>query len=173
MKTSAVTIAVAAAVACVPSSLAFAPAQASASARQSSAIQRNMFSGAGEAAPKEDGDPEEAKKMEEMAAAMGMSVKEYQLGIGARLRMEKQFDEMRLTGGDESKGVTVERDGNSPPKHLVVMVTEEGKALGKEGLEKELIAALKASSDEADKAKASAQQDMMAYIGEEMKKMGA
>ena len=170
MKTSAVSIAVAAAVACVPSSLAFAPAPAS--ARQS-LIQRNMFSGAGEAAPKEDGDPEEAKKMEEMAAAMGMSVQEYQLGIGARLRMEKQLDEIRLTGGDESKGVTVERDANTPSKHLVVKVTEEGKALGKEGLEKELIAALKASSDEAGKARGKAQQDMMAYIGEEMKKMGA
>ena len=170
MKTSAVSIAVAAAVACVPSSLAFSPAPAS--ARQS-LIQRNMFSGAGEAAPKEDGDPEEAKKMEEMAAAMGMSVQEYQLGIGARLRMEKQLDEIRLTGGDESKGVTVERDANTPSKHLVVKVTEEGKALGKEGLEEELIAALKASSDEAGKARGNAQQDMMAYIGEEMKKMGA
>ena len=170
MKTSAVSIAVTAAVACVPSSLAFAPSPAS--ARQS-LIQRNMFSGAGEAAPKEDGDPEEAKKMEEMAAAMGMSVQEYQLGIGARLRMEKQLDEIRLTGGDESKGVTVERDANTPSKHLVVKVTEEGKALGKEGLEKELIAALKASSDEAGKARGKAQQDMMAYIGEEMKKMGA
>ena len=168
MKTSAVSIAVAAAVACVPSSLAFAPAPA-----RQSLIQRNMFSGAGEAAPKEDGDPEEAKKMEEMAAAMGMSVQEYQLGIGARLRMEKQLDEIRLTGGDESKGVTVERDANTPSKHLVVKVTEEGKALGKEGLEKELIAALKASSDEAGKARGKAQQDMMAYIGEEMKKMGA
>ena len=132
-----------------------------------------MFSGAGEAAPKEDGDPEEAKKMEEMAAAMGMSVQEYQLGIGARLRMEKQLDEMRLTGGDESKGVTVEKDANTPAKHLVVKVTEEGKALGKEALEKELLAALKASSDEASKARGKAQQDMMAYIGEEMKKMGA
>ena len=171
MKTSAVSIAVAAAAACVPSSFAFAPAPA-ASARQS-LIQRNMFSGAGEAAPKEDGDPEEAKKMEEMAAAMGMSVQEYQLGVGARLRMEKQLDELRLTGGDEAKGVTVERDANTPSKHLVVNVTEEGKALGKEGLEKELIAALKASSDEAGKARGKAQQDMMAYIGEEMKKMGA
>ena len=172
MKTSAVSIAVAAAVACVPSSFAFAPA--SASARQSpSAIQRNMFSGAGEAAPKEDGDPEETKRMEEMAAAMGMSVQEYQLGVGARLRMEKQLDELRLTGGDEAKGVTVERDANTPSKHLVVNVTEEGKALGKEGLEKELILALKASSDEAGKARGKAQQDMMAYIGEEMKKMGA
>jgi len=132
-----------------------------------------MFSGAGEAAPKEDGDPEEAKKMEEMAAAMGMSVQEYQLGIGARMRMEKQLDEARVAGGDAAKGVTVERDANTPSKHLIVTVTEEGKALGKAGLETELVAALKASSDEASKSRNKAQQDMMAYIGEEMKKMGA
>uniref|UniRef100_A0A7S0AXB4 Peptidylprolyl isomerase n=1 Tax=Minutocellus polymorphus TaxID=265543 RepID=A0A7S0AXB4_9STRA len=170
MKTSALSIALAA-VACVPSSLAFAPAS-SASSRQAVGTQRNMFSGAGEAAPKEDGDPEEAKQMEDMAAAMGMSVQEYQLGVGARVRMEGQLDEMRITGGDAAKGVTVEKDGNTPAKHLVITVTEEGKALGKAELEKELVAALKSSGEEAAKSRGKAQQDMMAYIGEEMKKFG-
>eukprot|EP00561_Arcocellulus_cornucervis_P006096 CAMPEP_0185809306 /NCGR_PEP_ID=MMETSP1322-20130828/6129_1 /TAXON_ID=265543 /ORGANISM="Minutocellus polymorphus, Strain RCC2270" /LENGTH=173 /DNA_ID=CAMNT_0028505571 /DNA_START=100 /DNA_END=621 /DNA_ORIENTATION=- len=173
MKTSAVSIALAA-LACVPSSVAFAPLTSSTSRQSSGAspIQRNMFSGAGEAAPKEDGDPEEQKQMEDMAAAMGMSVQEYQLGIGARTRMEKSLDDLRVSGGDAARGVTVERDANTPAKHLVINVTEEGKALGKAGLEKELIAALKDSGAEASKGRGQAQQDMMAYIGEEMKKMG-
>ena len=173
MKTSAVSIALAA-LACVPSSLAFAPVTSSTSRQSSGAspTRRNMFSGAGEAAPKEDGDPEEQKQMEQMAAAMGMSVQEYQLGIGARNRMEKSLDDMRLSGGDAARGVTVERDANTPAKHLVINVTEDGKALGKDGLEKELIAALKDSNVEASKGRGQAQQEMMAYIGEEMKKMG-
>lgn len=170
MKTSIAKIALAAAACAVPSALAFAPVSQSALARPTF-TQRNMFSGAGDAAPKED-NPEEAKKMEEMAAAMGMSVQEYQLGIGARVRMEQQLTDMRVTGGDATKGVTVERDANSPAQHLVVTVTDDGKALGKEALEKELVAALKASGEEASKGRSKAQQEMMSFIGEEMKKMG-
>mmetsp|Transcript_14075 Transcript_14075/g.28373 ORF Transcript_14075/g.28373 Transcript_14075/m.28373 type:complete len:173 (+) Transcript_14075:102-620(+) len=172
MKVSIATIAMASAAAAfcsAPSVLSFAPSATT--PRSTLSTQRNMFSGAGESAPKED-NPEEAKKMEEMAAAMGMSVQEYQLGISARVRMETQLTELRITGGDESKGVTVERDGITPAKHLVVTVTDDGKALGKEELGKELVAALKSSGEEAAKARAKAQQEMMTYIGEEMKKMG-
>lgn len=152
---------------CVISS--FAPTLKS--PRTVTSVERHMFSGAGAAAPKED-DEQKVKDMERMASAMGMSVEEYQLGINARTRMEESIKSLRVSGGDTSKGVTVERDGNSPPQHLVITVTEEGKALGKEGLEKELVAALKAASEQSKKGREKAQAEMMQYIGEQMKTMG-
>ena len=107
-----------------------------------------------------------------MAKSMGMSVEEYQLGMNSRLRMENAINDLRVIGGDESKGVTVERDGNMPPKHLVVTVTEEGKAAGKETLEKNIVEALKSASEKSKVGRDEAQKDMMTYISSEMKKMG-
>jgi len=151
---------------------AFAP-QPSLAARPSSAgmtggIALQMFGGAGEGVPGDD-DPEELAKMEQAAKAMGMSVEEYKLGITARVRLSKALDEARVTGGDASRGVQVERDGNNPPKFLDIKITDAGKALGKEKLSSELVAALKTASDESRKARAGAQKDMMAFISEEMK----
>mmetsp|Transcript_6240 Transcript_6240/g.9059 ORF Transcript_6240/g.9059 Transcript_6240/m.9059 type:complete len:170 (+) Transcript_6240:134-643(+) len=133
--------------------------------------QRNMFGGAGAAAPLED-DEGTAQKMEQMAKSMGMSVEEYQLGINARMKMEEEIANLRVSGGDASKGVTVERDGNSPPQHLIVTITDEGKALGKSGLEAELVKALKTASEESKKGRDQAQAKMMQFIGEQMKNMG-
>jgi DNA-binding protein YbaB len=129
-----------------------------------------MFSGAGAAAPKED-DSDSTAAMEKMAKAMGMSLAEYQLGINARMRMEEEINNLRVTGGDASKGVTVERCGNSPPKHLVINITDDGKAMGKAALETELVSALKSASEQSKKGREMAQQKMMQYIGEQMKSM--
>ena len=131
-----------------------------------------MFSGSSLDVEEEE-DDEKREQMEKMAKAMGMSVEEYQLGINARLRMEEAINDIRAVGGDASKGVTVERDGTSPPKHLVVPVTDDGKALGKVALEKMLVEALKTSADKSKVARDEAQKDMMKYISDSMKKMGA
>lgn len=127
-----------------------------------------MFSGAGAAAPKED-DEGQLKEMERIAKAMGMSLEEYQLGINARMRMESEINELRVKSGDEK--VSVERCGNSPPKHLVITVTDEGKALGKAALEEKLVSALKDASAKSKKGREQAQQKMMQYIAEQMKGM--
>ncbi len=148
------------------SASAFAP---SANFALRNEMQRNMFSGAGEATPKEDEEGQIAE-MEKVAKAMGMSVEEYQLGMNARLRMEKEIADLRVTSGDDL--VKIERDGNSPPKHLVITVTDEGKALGKAELEKKLIASLKAASDQSKKGREKAQANMMQFIGDQMKAMG-
>lgn len=129
-----------------------------------------MFSGAGEAAPKED-DEGKIAEMEKVAKAMGMSLEEYQLGMNARVRMEEDINNLRVTGGNASKGVTVERDGNSPPKHLVIKVTEDGKALGKAGLEKELVVALNDAGEKSKVGRQEAQKKMMQFIAEQMKGM--
>ena len=147
---------------------AFAPS-ANLSAR-TSLSQRNMFSGAGDAAPKED-DEGQLAEMEKVAKAMGMSLEEYQLGLNARVRMEKDINELRVTSGDDK--VSVERCGNSPPNHLVITVTDEGKALGKAELEKKLVECLKDASDQSKKGREKAQANMMQFIGEQMKSMGA
>mmetsp|Transcript_39016 Transcript_39016/g.72089 ORF Transcript_39016/g.72089 Transcript_39016/m.72089 type:complete len:176 (-) Transcript_39016:350-877(-) len=162
---------------CGASAAAFAPTATRGlvgQAAQPSAFitRRDMFSGAGDAAPKED-DSEGMENLEKMAAAMGMSVEEYQLGMRARMKMEEEIAGIRVTAGDEAKGVTVERDGNQPPQHLVVTVTDDGKALGKEALEKELVTALKAAGDSAAKKRNEAQANMMQFIAAEMKGMGA
>mmetsp|Transcript_8019 Transcript_8019/g.10015 ORF Transcript_8019/g.10015 Transcript_8019/m.10015 type:complete len:165 (+) Transcript_8019:140-634(+) len=140
------------------------------SARRSIATQRQMFSGAGEAAPKED-DEGQLAEMEKVAKAMGMSLEEYQLGMNARVRMETDINDLRVTGGDPSKGVSVERDGNSPPRHLVITVTDDGKALGKEALEKELVGALKDAGEKSKEGRQEAQKKMMQFIAEQMKGM--
>ena len=161
MKTSILT-----AIALLSSVSAFAPTYP----QKNALTQRNMFSGAGEAAPKED-DEGQIAEMEKIAKAMGMSVEEYQLGINARMRMEKEINELRVKSGDDK--VSVERDGNSPPQHLVINVSEEGKALGKVVLEEKLVEALKDASNQSKKGREMAQQKMMQYIGEQMKAMGA
>ena len=131
-----------------------------------------MFSGSSLDVEEEE-DDEKREQIEKMAKAMGMTVEEYQLGINARLRMEAAINNIRVTGGDAAAGVTVERDGNTPPKHLVVTVTEEGKGMGKAKLEKMLVEALKSASEKSKVARDEAQKDMMKYISDSMKKMGA
>jgi hypothetical protein len=131
-----------------------------------------MFSG-GALEIEEEEDDEKRAQIEQMAKAMGMSVEEYQLGMNARSRMENAINDLRVVGGEESSGVFVERDGNMPPKHLVVTVTEEGKKVGKAKLEKMLVEALKSASEKSKVGRDEAQKDMMKYISESMKKMGA
>ena len=121
----------------------------------------------------EEEDEEKRLQIEQMAKAMGMSVEEYQLGMNARARMQRSIDDLRVIGGDVAQGVSVERDGNMPPKHLVVTVTEEGKAMGKAKLEKALVDALKSASEKSKVGRTEAQKDMMKYISDSMKKMGA
>eukprot|EP00571_Detonula_confervacea_P015693 CAMPEP_0172297764 /NCGR_PEP_ID=MMETSP1058-20130122/672_1 /TAXON_ID=83371 /ORGANISM="Detonula confervacea, Strain CCMP 353" /LENGTH=175 /DNA_ID=CAMNT_0013006953 /DNA_START=32 /DNA_END=559 /DNA_ORIENTATION=+ len=133
---------------------------------------RNMFSG-GALDVEEEEDDEKRAQIEQMSKAMGMSVEEYQLGMNARLRMEDAINNLRVVGGDESSGVTVERDGNMPPKHLVVTVTDGGKALGKDKLEKAVVGALKSASEKSKVGRDEAQKDMMTYISSSMKKMGS
>jgi len=135
------------------------------------ATRQSMFTGAGEGMPMED-NPDEMKKLEEAAKTLGMSVDEYKLGITARIRLTKSLDEARCLGGNKSK-VAVERDGNNPPRFLEVTITDAGKALGKEALGTELVSALKSASDEGKKKRSEAQREMMTFISEEMKKMGA
>jgi len=131
-----------------------------------------MFSG-GALDVEEEEDDEKRAQIEQMAKAMGMSVEEYQLGMNARLRMEDAINDLRVVGGEEASGVTVERDGNMPPRHLVVTVTEEGKAMGKVRLEKAVTDALKGASEKSKVGRDEAQKNMMTYISESMKKMGS
>ena len=130
-----------------------------------------MFSGGALDLPEEE-DDEKRTQIEQMAKAMGMSVEEYQLGITARERMEKAISDLRVVGGEESNGVTVERDGNMPPRHLVVNVTDEGKKKGKEVLEKLIVEALKSAGEKSKVGRDEAQKDMMKYIQESYKKLG-
>jgi len=132
--------------------------------------QQNMFGGTGSGLPIED-DDEKVAQDTQIAAAMGMSLEEYQLGMNARMKMEEDISNIRASGGDAKKGVTVERDGNSPPKHLIVTVTDVGIALGKVALEKELVGALKGATDASKKGREEAQKGMMTYISEQMKGM--
>ena len=128
-----------------------------------------MFGGAGEGMPSED-NPEDLKKMEDTAKAMGMSLEEYKLGIGARVRLMAELDAARVKGGTTDK-VAVERDGNNPPKFLEITITDDGKALGKEQLSKELVKALKVAAEGSQKARVEAQKGMMTFVSEEMKKL--
>ena len=130
-----------------------------------------MFSG-GALEIEEEEDDEKRTQIEQMAKAMGMSVEEYQLGMNARERMEKAISDLRVVGGEEGNGVTVERDGNMPPRHLVVTVTEAGKAQGKEKLEKLIVDALKGAGEKSKVGRDEAQKDMMKYIQESYKKLG-
>ncbi len=130
-----------------------------------------MFTGAGAGMPTED-NPDELAQMEQTAKAMGMTVEEYKLGIQARMVLQKELDEAICVGGDPST-IAIERDGHNPPKTLKVIVTDAGKALGKEKLSEQLVSAMKASAAKSKDTRAGAQKKMMAYIGEEMKKLGA
>ena len=148
----------------------FAP-QVSAPMNSISTTQRQMFGGTGTGLPVED-DDEAIARDTKFANAMGMSLEEYQIGISARTKMEEDIKNIRATGGDAAKGVTVERDGNSPPNHLVITVTADEEALGKKELEKELVAALKTASEQSKKGREDAQKGMMQFIAEKMKTMG-
>ena len=131
-----------------------------------STMSRNMFSGSGEAAPKED-DTARIEAMEAAAKSMGMSLEEYQIGMQARVRFESEIDALRLTGGDADIGI--EQDGRGPPIHLEITITEDGKAKGKDVVENELVAAFSAASEKAKEGRAAAQKNMMGWIAEEMK----
>ena len=130
-----------------------------------------MFSG-GALEIEEEEDDEKRSQIEQMAKAMGMTVEEYQLGMNARERMEKAISDLRVVGGEESNGVTVERDGNMPPRHLVVKVTDVGKGQGKAKLEKMIVDALKSAGEKSKVGRDEAQKDMMKYIQESYKKLG-
>lgn len=134
------------------------------------ATQQHMFGGGGAAAPTED-DPEAVAKVEAAARSMGMSVEEYQLGLSARLKLNENLNDMRVSGGDEAT-VAVERDGQNPPIYMKITITEKGKALGQETVSKELCAALKDSAEKSRAGRSEAQKGMMQFIGEEMKRLG-
>lgn len=136
----------------------------------SSPTQRSMFGGAGDGANFDD-DPAMDAQMELAAKQLGIPLDEYKLGLQARMRLTKQLDEARITAGDETK-IAVERDANNPPKFLDIIITEEGKALGKDIVTKELLAQLQSTAEYAKTKRGNAQRDMMMWIGEEMKKRG-
>lgn len=119
--------------------------------------QQNMFSGSGTGAAEDD--PEAQEQMEKAAKSMGMSVEEYQLGVKARVKLNNDLDAMRVTGGIE--GITVERCGNNPPKYLEIVVTEDGKAKGKDTVQKEIVSAMKKAGEDAKKGRAEAQKNMV------------
>ena len=131
---------------------------------------RHMFSGAGESAPKED-DPETLAKMEQAAKSMGMSLDEYMVAMNARAELAKTLDTTMVSGG-KKEYVSVERDVNNPPKQFKVTVTEEGKALGPEGLSKELVNAVKAAAESSKTGRVEAQKKMMGYISDQLKEQG-
>lgn len=58
-------------------------------------------------------------------------------------------------------GITVERCGNNPPKFLEINITEDGKAKGKDTVEKEIVAAMKKAGEDAKKGRAEAQKNMV------------
>lgn len=125
-----------------------------------------MFGGSG--AGVEEEDPEKLKMLEQGAKSMGMSVEEYQLGIRARERMAEEMDSFRTSSGTE---VVVERDGNAPPKHITVTISDEAKAKGKKAVQDQIVAALKETNEASKKGREEAQKNMMMYIGEEIKKL--
>lgn len=172
MKTSLKTIAGLSAVICLATTTAFAPTATFTPTTATSTTQRHMFGGTGKGLAIDDGgDEEKIAQDTQIAAAMGMSLEEYQLGMQARMKMEEDISNIRASGGDPGRGVTVERDGNSPPKHLVITVTDVGKALGKAGLEKEVVSALADATEASKKGREEAQKGMMQYIAEQMKGM--
>jgi DNA-binding protein YbaB len=118
-----------------------------------------MFSGSG-TGPVDD-DQEAQEQMEKAAKAMGMSVEEYQLGVKARVKLNNDLDSLRVTGGSE--GIKVERCGNNPPKFLEITITEEGKARGKETLQKEIVAGMKQAGEDAKKGRTEAQKNMVRF----------
>lgn len=140
-----------------------------ASITSSPSTQQFMFGGSG--APTGE-TPEEAEQIEQAAKSMGMSVAEYRVGIQAREKLTSDLDAARVVAGSPDT-VSLERDGHNPPRFFEISITEAGKAQGKEAVSKQLIEALKTGSVESRKARTDAQKNMMAYISEEMKKLGA
>jgi hypothetical protein len=128
--------------------------------------QRSMFGGGGEGAIKED-DPEKRKAIEQAAKAMGVTVEEYQVGMNARLKFEKELTDMKVTGGNNDIGV--ECDGRVSPDNLVIKISEAGKAKGKEAVSTELASAFKKVSETARTGRAEAQKTMMKFIQDQMK----
>jgi ribosomal 50S subunit-associated protein YjgA (DUF615 family) len=61
-------------------------------------------------------------------------------------------------------------DGVSPPNHLIVTISDAGKAKGKETVSKELATAFQKAIEEAKKGRQEAQKNMMQFIGEQLKK---
>ena len=129
--------------------------------------QLQMFSGGGDGAMKEDANPEQVKAIQDAAKAMGMTVDEYQLGINARMKFETAIGELRYSAGDDDIGLEV--DGRSPPTHMVVKISEAGKAKGKDAVSAGLAAAFKKTSTDARGGRQAAQNDMMKFIQEAMK----
>jgi hypothetical protein len=128
---------------------------------------RHMFGGAGEGSPTED-NPEEQAQMEATAKSMGMGVDEYKVAMNARTQLAKEMDSTMVSAGNAAT-VSVERDVNNPPKTLNIKITEEGKALGKADLSKELVSALKAASEESKGGREASQKKMMQYITDQLK----
>lgn len=121
-----------------------------------------MFGGAGAGTPAEDDEAGE-KAIKEGAAAMGMSVGEYKMAILARQKYTSSMDNKIVTGG-KADTVFVERDVNNPPKKFEIKITEAGKAQGKDKVSKDLVAALKATSDAARQGRVDAQQEMLKWV---------
>ena len=121
-----------------------------------------MFGGAGAGAPAEDDEAGE-EQLNKAAAAMGMSPAEYKMALQARAQLAKAMDE-RIVKGGKDDSVYVERDVNQPPKKFDVVITEAGKAKGRDAVSKELVDALKTASEAAKKGRVEAQQEMMKWI---------
>lgn len=131
----------------------------------------HMFSGAGAGMPSED-KPEELAQMEQAAKSMGMTLSEYKLGMSARVRLTNELDAARVSAG-KANFVTIVRDGNNPSKYLDITITQDGKNLGRSGLSSELCKALKLTAELGRTKRTEAQKNMMGYIADEMKKLGA
>ena len=131
--------------------------------------QQNMFGGGGEGVATED-DPEAVAKMEQAAKSMGMSLEEYQLGIRSRMKLNEDLCAMRIKKGDDAT-VSVERDANNPPQFMEITITDAGKELGQEAVSSALVTALKQAQEASRAGRAEAQKKMMAFIGDEMKRI--
>ena len=129
-----------------------------------SPTQQYMFGGAGAGSPTEDDvTPEQEAQLQAAAAQMGMSVDEYKLAMRAREQLVKSMDSKIFTVGDADT-VQIERDANNPPRKFDVTITEAGKALGREEVSKQLVAALSKGSEAAAKGRQEAQQEMLKWV---------
>lgn len=113
------------------------------------------------------------KKFLKIEKSMRISPEQYHLGIKARQKMESEIRSFRAIGGHLNKGVIVERDGLSPPIHLIITITRKGKSLGKTPLQNELILALKESSDGGKRARDNAHLKMLDFISAQIKTIGS
>lgn len=132
-------------------------------------VQLGMFGGAGAGEAMED-DPEAQKAIEQAAKSMNMSPEEYKLGMKARIKLQEELNDARVSvDGDK---VSVNRDANNPPQFLEITITDAGKSAGQEALSKELCSALKSASESSRTKRAEAQKTMMMFIQEEAKRVG-